>query len=384
VKRLHREFVAVLAFAVAVLATDRAAAETAAEALSEPEEVELYLVGPVHTPLLEALLREWFASEGQPVRVAERVSVGPNQVLEAADGPPLRAWVLLHHGNDVRIIFADAERRRFFVRDVPLDNGLDEVGREKLAQVLLASSQAFLDHRVEETPLAQVEQALSEPEAQGQPRDSSAPALPPKPEPEPAPAPRPVAQAPPKAPQEQSAGASRLSWAVSAGYTATYRGPAGLAHGPAATLEAWLDLDTWTLGFAGGGRYEFPHTETGEQVELSVQNTALRLGVLFASLTEHRPVWMASLGIGWDWLGFRPVQGDEGVLLYSSDTTQRPVGCVGFGRFVQLGWLRLGASLAAEIAFEKLHYDVIDGQQQSRTLTPWQVYPHAALSLGWH
>lgn len=381
-KRLRPGFVTVLAFAVAGLATDGAAAEAASQGPSAPEEVEVYLVGPVHTRALEELLREWFASEGEPVSIAARRSVVPNQVLEATDGPPLRAWVLLHHGDDVRIIFADAERRRFFVRDVPLDNGLDEVGREKLAQVLLASSQAFAAHRVEETPLEQVEQALSEPEAQGQPRDASAPALPPKPAPESAP--RSVALESPKAPQEEGAEASRLSWAVSAGYTATYRGPAGFAHGPAATLEAWFDLDTWAFGLAGGGRYEFPHIETGEQVELSVQNTALRLGVLFASIGEHRPVWMVSLGIGWDWVGFRPIQGDEGVLLHSSDTTQRPVGTVGFGRFVQLGWLRLGASLAAEFAFEKLHYDVIDGQQQSRTLTPWQAYPHAAFSLGWH
>lgn len=380
-KRLYG-FLAVLAFAAAGHTTDGAAAEEASETQSARDEVQVYLVGPVHTLALEELLSEWFASEGQPVRIAQRSSIAANQVLEASEGPPLRAWVVLHHGHDVRIIFADAERRRFFVRDVPLDNALDEVGREKLAQVLLTSSQAFADHRVEETPLEQVKQALAEPEAQAPAQDVSA---------APAPASEPgagsAAKEPPKAPHEHSHEAvevSRLSWAVSAGYTATYRGPAGLAHGPAASLEAWFDLDTWTLGLAGAGRYELPHNETGDDVELRVQNTALRFGVLLASVAEHRPVWMVSLGIGWDWLEFRPTQGDEGVALYSSDTTQRPIGSVGFGRFVQLDSLRLGASFGAEIAFEKLHYDVIVAEQPHRTLTPWQAYPHAALSLGWH
>lgn len=367
--RLHLGLVTVLAFAMAGHAADGAAAEEASEAQSVPDEVQVYLVGPVHTLALEELLREWFASEGQPVHIAARRSVVANQVLEATDGPPLRAWVVLHHGDDVRIIFADAERRRYFVRDVPLDNALDEVGREKLAQVLLASSQAFAAHQVEETPREQVEQALAE---QAPPTQAPEPAT------------RAVAHEPSTAPGEDSTPASRLSWAVSAAYTATYRGPAGFAHGPAATLEAWFDLGSWTLGLAGGGRYELPHTETGEQVELSVQNSALRLGLLFASIAEQRPIWVVSLGIGWDWVGFHPTQGDPGVALHSSATAQRPVGCAGIGRFVQLGGLRLGASLGAEIAFEKLHYDVIVEQQQRRTLTPWQAYPHATLSLGWH
>jgi hypothetical protein len=349
--------------------------------------VQIHLVGSAHTRQLAALLQGWFTKGQQRVHIAAQRSLSPDQLLDANERSGLHAWVLLRTESHARIIFADVDSRRFFVREVPLDNALDEVGREKLAQVLLASFQAFAERRVVDTPLEEVKQALSDPAAPAQPSISTE-----------APAGAGAARASaPAQPTEQSAqlteqpllsgehsAASDLSWAVSAGYASNYRGPAGMAHGPSAALEGWLNVGSWGFGLASAARYELPHTESGTLVELRVRTSALRFGFLFGAMRERRPSWVLGVGAGWDWLSFRPVQGGEGVVLRSSASALRPMATSWLGRFVQLGSLRLGVAVGADLALEKLHYDVIVGDQAQRTLTPSQVSPHAMLSLGWH
>ena len=342
--------------------------------------MQVSLVGKAHVSELEEVLREWFNSEGQRVHIARAASVAPDQLLDTSGEPALRAWVVLRSAQRARIVFADARSRRFFVRDVPLDHGLDELGREKLAQILLASFQAFAERRVRDTPLEEVKAALSEPAIETpaggsgdtQPQheaanSSKAPSTPPRVLP-----PRP----------RESSGSSWISWALYGGYSVSYRGPAGFAQGPSAGVEGWFDLGAWGLGVAAGGRYELPHTESGPWVDVRVQNTAFRFGVLVATMPGGRPSWVLGLGVGWDRLGFRPLEAGEGVMLRASDEAQRPVLASSVTRFAHFGPLRLGLSIGADFALEKLHYDVMVEHARRRNLTPWQLAPHGMLTVG--
>lgn len=412
-----------LVAALAVYPRAGAAEPAPRRATSAAPVLQLRLVGAAHTPELRELLLEWFASENQRVSISFRRSVSPDQLEGASDGPPLRAWLVLRGTHRARIVFADSESRRYFVRDVPLDNALDELGREKVAQILLTSFQAFTDRRVEDTPVEQAQQALSEPvdtapspAAAGATSSGTAASSGPGAGADGATA---TATAATKTPAGAGSAASAspepgetttaigvpttdssapgastarsgpavpgsLSAAIAAGYSVIYRGPAGVAQGPAATLEGWFDGGGWGLGLIVGGRYEFEHTEPGEHVDLRVHTTALRVGLVLATVDARRPTWHFGFGFGWDWLSFEPEQIDPNVELRSSEQTERPLVTATLGRFVSLGSVRLGAAVGAELALKTLHYDVLVEGQPVRTLTPWQLAPQAQLSLAWH
>lgn len=384
--------------------------------------LQLRLVGSAHTPELRELLLEWFASEDQRVSITFQQSVSPNQLQGAGDGPPLSAWLVLRGPHRARIVFADTRSHRYFVRDVPLDNALDELGREKVAQVLVASFQAFTDRRVEETPVEQAQQALSEPvdkatspaaagptepgaatpdtttaggtaangaatsdTAGAGPGSKSAPSLEPSETTATIDVPTTDSSAPDSSTAPRQPGTpTSLSAAVAAGYSVIYRGPAGVAHGPAATLEGWFDGGGWGLGLVVGGRYELEHTEPGEHVDLRIHTTALRVGLALATTDARYPTWHFGLGFGWDWSSFEPEQVDPNVELRSSERTARALLCTTLGRFVSFGSLRVGVAVGAEFALKTLHYDVLVEGEPVRTLTPWQVAPQAQLTLGWH
>jgi hypothetical protein len=53
-------------------------------------------------------------------------------------------WILMPHPQAVRLVFADPELERFLVRELPLPQGLDELGRESIAQVVESSLLALL------------------------------------------------------------------------------------------------------------------------------------------------------------------------------------------------------------------------------------------------
>lgn len=60
----------------------------------------------------------------------------------AAGRGELEFWIDLTHGPEARIMLRDARSDRFVVRRVPLPDGLDEIGREEIGQIVRAASLA--------------------------------------------------------------------------------------------------------------------------------------------------------------------------------------------------------------------------------------------------
>jgi len=56
-----------------------------------------------------------------------------------ADPQRATVWIVMQHPQQVRLVFADPLIQRFLVRDIPLPQGLDELGRETVAQVVESS-----------------------------------------------------------------------------------------------------------------------------------------------------------------------------------------------------------------------------------------------------
>jgi hypothetical protein len=56
-----------------------------------------------------------------------------------ADPQRATVWIVMQHPQQVRLVFADPLIQRFLVRDIPLPQGLDDLGRETVAQVVESS-----------------------------------------------------------------------------------------------------------------------------------------------------------------------------------------------------------------------------------------------------
>ncbi|HEY6723489.1 MAG TPA: hypothetical protein VI197_05630, partial [Polyangiaceae bacterium] len=125
-------------------------------------QVRVSLVGRAYTHELSELLAEWLLLQRLQARIQPQPRLSLDDLLDSSDSNSVRVWLTLRSPEQARLYVADARGRRFHVRDVPLDHGLDELGREKVAQVVLASVLAFVERSLPETPLEAVKHALAE------------------------------------------------------------------------------------------------------------------------------------------------------------------------------------------------------------------------------
>jgi hypothetical protein len=99
-----------------------------------------------------SLVLEWFGDDRAQVELRRLDRLEPSDVLDSkSPGSTLRVWVMPSSRELVRVYLADGSGERFLVRDVVVRNGLDELGRESLAQVLVTSGKAFLSHHASST-----------------------------------------------------------------------------------------------------------------------------------------------------------------------------------------------------------------------------------------
>lgn len=358
----------------ALLWVHQSRADGAADDLGE---VRVHLVGQAYTHEFAELLREWLLLQQLRAQVRAQPSLSLDDLVRDDDSSSVRVWLTLRSSEQARLYFADQHGRRFHVRDVPLDDALDELGREKVAQVVLASVLAFVDRSLPETPLDSVKQALAEAPADPIAPETATPAA--------------VATvgdtgtAPAPVPTVRSADARQRAtwWALGVRYHVLYRGPEGWAHGPGLDLEVWPVLQQLGVGFVLGGRYEWPHTASSANLDVRVQTTALRVAAVLATLVSGRPRWTLSLGAGWDWYGFEPESTSSTVSVGAGATDSRPVTSAAFGFAAALGPLRLDLGLGADVPLAKTHYDIRVAGEKQPELTPWPVQPRASIGVAW-
>jgi len=74
-----------------------------------------------------------------------RQAITEKDVLEPQGAPrSATVWIVMQDPGLVRLVFADPQTQHFLVRDIPLPQGLDELGRESIAQVVQSSTEALL------------------------------------------------------------------------------------------------------------------------------------------------------------------------------------------------------------------------------------------------
>jgi hypothetical protein len=188
-------------------------------------------------PVFAARVTSWFGPDQLELKLLKVRWLDPQRILSPDRTAAVHVWVTLSGDGDLaRLYFAAASPTvephhpsSYFVRDLRLEAGLDEIGAEHIAEVLHSSTLAFLEGQAE-SARDELELTLS-----AEPISPSTPAAPTR------------ALAPRAAPHRvaatgvgaEPAGATERArpWGASVGYGVSYRGDEGTWHGPRASLE---------------------------------------------------------------------------------------------------------------------------------------------------
>lgn len=340
-------------------------------------EVHVVLVGRLaKEPALPERFASWFDAGQYHVSVREQPTLGTEQVLSPPPDGAVHVWVTLHHATEARLYFAmaDADRAPLYsFREVTLDAGLDEVGAERLSQIVHLSTLALFEGQGEHER-AQVARMLDEePVAAVAPAAATPPPPPVLPPSPPPPAPRPPALSPP--PRDHRA----LALGFGLGYAVSPRSEEGLWHGPAAHAG---------LRFACGvvleleGQGFLPHEEDVGAVRLRFWGVALGVGA----------GWGRSWGSGWSVSGalgprvevvsYQPnVSLAHEITLTEGETELRPELGITGRLGVQGASLGAGMFLRAAYALSRTHYDLKTDTSAREIAAPSRFLPTAGLEL---
>ncbi|HEY4157215.1 MAG TPA: hypothetical protein VGM29_03925 [Polyangiaceae bacterium] len=333
----------------------------------EPLAVEVVLVGVSEdSDQLARVIADLLRVRHIRARFERRAELTEHDLTAHRGAHEPTVWILYPQLATVRLVFGDDARKLFIVRDIPLPQGLDELGRESVGQIVESSLLALL-HGVSGASRAAAQAAL----LAYLPKPATTRA---KPAPV-AGAPEPPARAPTR----------RLSQRLGASYQAAWSGGAfGLEQGPGV--------------FSG--------------VELAgVRDTLFVLGAVESCLDQHYGSAEFDLTIqsnrGWLLFGWRRSVGARTSLVASGgpgiDVTRvtsksnTPKATAAAGAFAWSPWLRTRAgiewggspvavelALVADLALYRTHFDVVDDTGTHQVLArPSVLRPGLALSVVW-
>jgi len=359
------------AWLVAVLATPRAQGAVPPARASDDTTMTVTIVSGDDrcAPRLRALLAEQLVGVASDLAWSCRSRFDPDEPFQPALPGRTRAvriWVDVSSPEEARLTWGDQRVERFLLRRLPLAHGLDEVGREEIAQVVRAASLAFLEGAAETLTPAQARVAVASWEAPA----AHARAAPPG-EPSPAPARGPPARV-----------VLGPSWSVRA-FSREIPVVQELALSVVATPRGWW-LSAWTE--AG---YRLRATYRAQPVGLELGAAAWRAGLTLApravDLSRPSLSWRASAGLGVERVWFGSL--DAAPTFESART--RPF-------FAVLARVLLGVEarplqhtvitldLFCDLPTSEVHYDYrSDDGAAHRLLTAFALAPGISLGVGW-
>jgi hypothetical protein len=360
-------------------------------------------------PDLAAVLSELLQRQDVDVRFERQEKLDTGELLAGKNDRAVRIFVELRGPNEAALYFRSPRARRYLLRRLELRDGLDEVGRELIAQVVASSVDSLL-RSSEGMTRSEMRAALARDRAAAaastpRPQDVAprAPEKPPvavAPAAAPAPAARPAGSAPPDATHAAAAappattiaaaarpparGGGRWNGWVGARYAYSWGGPdLGAGHGPgveiglqrqgATQLGARLSAERW---FAGS----VPTTYVDTDLQISPVCLLLDFGLPLS------PTRSFSVGVGGGVNVTRVTPGmvyDPAVAATAPQWNVAPI-ARGELRYEMGGvtW-RVSAVMMADVSIYDTHFDINRGGMTERAATPWRVRPGGALILAW-
>jgi hypothetical protein len=309
----------------------------------------------------EALIREWFGPATARLSLHYATWTKNDILAPKGDSDALRIWVEVTRPSLVRLYFADASGH-YYLRDVPLHTGLDEVGRENLAQVIVTSAVAFMQQRVS-TNIRDIEQALETPATAAVPGTTQREAT--------AAAASPASEASP--------------WTFRAGgfYGAALEQSNELRHGPGALVGLARKSARRRLTLNAQVQYCWPETIEGPDAVLSVHTLSLRSTFgLDRTFGESASIGV-QLGAGADDVRVNPRRLTQSAATPRSVTLLRPAMMLSVRTSLIQSNAQWALLIGANIYFSHTHYDVIDNGAPTIEYAPYLVQPQIAFESSW-
>ena len=333
------------------------------------------LVGPAgESEALSELIEELLADVAITPRFSRVAGMKRAELLDQAAQPSsgrARVWVILSGPDLALLLFAGPSGDRYLVRQVPLRSGLDELGRERIAQVLQSSLLMLLRG---DTGLTRAEMRVAV-----QKTEDAAPIGPPS---------HGAMRGPPRAepPRRQAPAARPLAAPrLGLGYAAAWTGPAmGARHGPA--LQVGLDAIGGTvLHMSVTLERDFDQTHDAAEVGVRTQTTSVRFLLGGQWRLGGSTGWYARAGAGLDATRVAPTQVRESaVRLRNGLTDVTAVTRAEAGVTLDCGPFVVDLGPRLDVSPHDTHYDLADEGQDRRVVTPWPAVPGVQVSGAWH
>jgi hypothetical protein len=323
-----------------------------------PPRVELLLVGeaPGSSALLERTA-SWFRDPRVTVRRGRLATLDASAVFAAADAPGVKIWIWLRTPSVARIFVAAREpvngTQSYWVSDVALTRGLDELGAEELAQLVHLSALAVYAGNLQ-SERSEVEAQLEAPP----PRATPAP---------------PARQ--PDRPAERTA-------TLGAEYSLRLAGDEGFVQ---------------VVGAAGGLTYRRRDSEVGlrahlgallprhvekSELHLSLNGGAAALDAAAAWRVSNRLWLTAAVGPGADVVHYS-AGSSSSLRAEPARTDIRPFVNAELGLKTELGGVTFGLAALISAQLLHVHYDVAAADGRAQLLAPWQFQPGLMLEAMW-
>jgi hypothetical protein len=342
----------------------------AAEASEPRATLEIVLVGALaESDTLRARMTSWFDPARFEVRVRGAAVIDPAAILKPDERVTLSIWISVE-GAAARLYFASPsgseDRPRYLLRELELERGLDEIGAERLAEIVHLSALALLEGELT-TGRDELERSLGKP------------------------APAPVATRDAASAREEAAMERDLARKPAAVATAR-RAPAGLDFGVGYGVSFHSDEGVWhgprasvalrvgsVVAVAVSSAFTLPQTHDlgtiGLRVEAVSLAAGLRLATRIAELTELQ--WL--LGPGVEIVHYTPVLAATRADLSAGDTEGRPFLMTGFA--VLVGSNTLKAAFVGELclSLSRTRYELEAGRERQLVAEPAMLIPRLAL-----
>jgi hypothetical protein len=314
-----------------------------------------------------ALLDEWLQSS----EIAHTIESQPSLTLADLEntrtsGPAVRIWLVLRTPEELRLYLAEPSDRRFLVRDIPLRSNLDEVDRERAAQVVLTSALAFIERQAS-TPWSEVERAFSEP------LDAPAAAV----------GTRQAAHAPTMHHVGERRG-KVPSWDLGAGAWYGIVASDGPAHGPGALVDLGLATGHLRVSAIARGLYRFWPELSSPRVRVEARGPAIGISGAAELVLESAFRPFLEVGAGLDFVHVAPQNVPE------SNVDARPAyddvrafGVLSTGVKWRAWRVWAGAGTRLEWAFADTHYDVSTERGPEHELALPRFRPGGFVEFGW-
>jgi hypothetical protein len=328
---------------------------------------------------LTAVLSELLGRERVALEFEYRARFRPSTLLVSSEGDS-RVWVFISSTQSVaRLYFRGPYGNRFLLRKLELKNGLDEVGRELIAQVVdtsiltLLRSEAGLSREQVKTDLAHP----SEPDANSSEETDALEkpmTAPPAPSTENARSDEGAAKSAPSALEFELGARGAAKWTGS---------DLGVDYGAGA--ETGLSYNR-SKGLFLRGRllfeYGFGQTIATPALNATVQTTALRAGVDFGAAFGVSALEFG-LGFGADLARIMPETAlDDSLVLAEESTATTPVVRLEARYELTAGSFRMAAGLFGDASLVDTHYDVRGESGQERIAEPWAIRPGVLVIVG--